>query len=310
MTLRLIFMGSPDFAVPSLAELAGAGHEIACVYTQPPKPAGRGQGLRKTSVHVFAETLGVEVRTPKSLKKPSEQEAFAALNADLAVVVAYGLILPKPILDAPRLGCINLHGSLLPRWRGAAPIQRAIMAGDRVTGVQVMRMEEGLDTGPVLLSETIPIEADDTAQSLHDRMAAIGAPLLGRAVAGLARGVIEEKPQSETGVTYAAKILPAEARIDWTRPAREVDCHIRGLSPFPGAWFVLPTEKGPVRVKALMSRLSHGVGAPGEVIDDPLLIACGEGAVRLTMVQREGKQPMAAQDFMRGLSIGPQTRLE
>ncbi len=303
-------MGSPAFAVPSLAELAGAGHEIVCVYTQAPKPAGRGQQLRPTPVHIFAETLGIAVRTPKSLKKPAEQEAFAALAADLAVVVAYGLILPKPVLAAPRLGCINLHGSLLPRWRGAAPIQRAIMAGDRVTGVQVMRMEEGLDTGSVLVSEVIAIEADDTAQTLHDRMAAVGAPLLGRAVAALERGVIEETPQAGDGVTYAAKIDPAEARIDWAKPARLVDAHIRGLSPFPGAWFTLPTDKGPVRIKALMSRIGQGAGAPGEVIDDPFLVACGEGAVRLVTVQREGKQPMPADEFMRGVSIAPGTRLE
>lgn len=303
-------MGSPAFAVPSLAELASAGHDIMCVYTQPAKPAGRGQSLRSTPVQAFAETLGLPVRTPKSLKAAAEQEAFAALQADLAVVVAYGLILPQPILDAPRLGCVNLHGSLLPRWRGAAPIQRAIMAGDRITGVQVMRMEAGLDTGPVLVSEAMPIAPDDTAQTLHDRMAAVGAPLLGRAVAALERGVIEETPQSIDGVTYAAKIDPAEARIDWTRPARSVDCHIRGLSPFPGAWFLLPTDKGPVRIKALMSRLGQGGGAPGEVIDDPLLIACGDGAVRLVTVQREGRQPMAAEDFMRGLSIAPGTRLE
>jgi methionyl-tRNA formyltransferase len=310
MSLRIIFMGSPDFAVPTLAELAGAGHDIVCVYTQSPKPSGRGQTLRKTAVHQFADSLGVPVRTPKSLKKPPEQEAFAALDADLAVVAAYGLILPKPILEAPRLGCLNLHGSMLPRWRGAAPIQRAIMAGDRLTAVQVMQMEEGLDTGPVLLSETLSIEPDDTAQTLHDKMSAAGAPLMVRAVAALERGVIEAAPQSQDGVTYAAKIDPTEARIDWSWSARQIDCHIRGLSPFPGAWFLLPTDKGPLRVKALMSRLGQGAGAPGEVIDDPLLIACGDGAVRLLTVQREGRQPMQADDFIRGVAIPAGTRLE
>jgi methionyl-tRNA formyltransferase len=308
--MRLVVMGSPDFAVPTLQALHDAGHAVVCVYTQPPKPAGRGQHLRETPVHALAERLGLAVRTPKSLKKAEEQADFAKLNPDLAVVVAYGLILPKPILVAPRLGCINLHGSLLPRWRGAAPIQRAIMAGDRVTGVQVMRMEEGLDTGPVLATHTLAIEADDTAQTLHDKMAAAGAPLLVKAIAAMVAGKAQEQAQAAEGVTYAAKITSAEAKIDWTRPAREVDCAIRGLSPFPGAWFVLPTPKGPVRVKALMSRLGQGAGLPGEILDDPLLIACGVGAVRLLSVQREGKQPVSALDFTRGVMIAPGTRLE
>jgi methionyl-tRNA formyltransferase len=301
--MRLAFMGSPDFAVPALAELIGAGHEIVCVYSQPPRPAGRGMELRKTPVHAFAERQGIAVRTPKSLKKAPEQAAFGALDLDLAVVVAYGLILPQAILDAPRLGCVNLHGSLLPRWRGAAPIQRALMAGDRETGVQAMQMEAGLDTGPILLSQSCAIEADDTAQSLHYRLAALGAPLMARAVAALERGSIIATPQSEAGVTYAHKIDPAEARIDWTRPAREVDCHIRGLSPFPGAWFEWMTDKGPVRIKALDSRMGQGAGAPGETLDEALLIACGEGAVRLLRVQREGKQPMSAVDFLRGSPV-------
>ncbi len=303
MTLRIAFMGSPDFSVPALAELLARGHEVVCVYAQPPRPAGRGQSLRKTPVHAFAESRGIEVRTPKSLKKAPEQEAFAALGVDLAVVVAYGLILPKAILDAPKFGCINLHGSLLPRWRGAAPTQRAIMAGDGVTGVQAMRMEEGLDTGAVILSATVPIEADDTAQTLHDRMAAVGAPLLAEAVALIEHGRATETPQAETGVTYAAKIDPAEARIDWTKSAREIDCHIRGLSPFPGAWFELPGESGPVRVKALLSRLGAGEGRPGELLDDALLVACGSGAVRLLRVQREGRQAMDAADFLRGSPV-------
>ena len=309
MSLRLAFMGSPDFAVPSLNALIEAGHEIACVYSQPPRPAGRGRNERKTPVHEFVAARGLDVRTPKSLKGPNAQAAFAALKLDLAIVVAYGLILPKPILAEPRLGCINLHGSLLPRWRGAAPIQRALMAGDRVTGVQAMRMEEGLDTGPILLTARVPIEGDDTAQTLHDRMAAAGAPILVEAVKLLEEGRAIETPQSTEGVIYAEKITPAESKIDWSRPAREVDLKIRGLSPSPGAWFHLPTDKGPVRVKALNSTLSQGAGAPGELLDDRLLIACGEGALRLTQVQREGKGAMRADDFLRGQTVPPGTTL-
>lgn len=303
-------MGSPAFATPALAELAGAGHEIVCVYTQPPKPAGRGQQLRPTPVQTLAEQLGLPVRAPKSLKKADAQADFRALNADLAVVVAYGLILPKPILEAPRLGCINLHGSLLPRWRGAAPIHRALMAGDTRTGVQVMQMEEGLDTGPVLLTESTPIEPGDTTQSLHDRLATIGAPLLARAVSALERGTLIATPQADTGVTYAHKIDPAEARIDWSAPAATVDRHIRGLSPFPGAWFLLPTDKGPVRVKALMSALADGDGPPGAILNAPLVVACGDGAVALKTVQREGRQPLDSEVFARGLALAPGARLE
>jgi methionyl-tRNA formyltransferase len=310
--LRLAFMGSPDFAVPALAALLDSGHEVVCVYSQPPRPAGRGRQDRHTPVDAYAATRGLTVRTPKSLKGPKAQAAFAALNLDLAVVVAYGLILPKRILEAPRLGCINLHGSLLPRWRGAAPIQRALMAGDRETGVQVMRMEEGLDTGPVILSQHIPIHGDDTAQTLHDRMAEAGAPLLVQAVAQIALGKAVEVAQHEEGVTYAEKITPAETKIDWTRPAREIDFKIRGLSPFPGAWFHLPTDKGPdakmVRVKALNSIVGLGSGHPGEALDDRLLIACGEGAIRLLEVQREGKGAMAADDFLRGQKVEAGTR--
>ncbi len=308
-TFRIAFMGSPDFAVPALAELLARGREVVCVYSQPPRPAGRGQTLRKTPVHVFAEERGIEVRTPKSLKKPPEQEAFAALDLDLAVVVAYGLILPKAVLDAPRLGCVNLHGSLLPRWRGAAPIQRALMAGDRETGLQVMRMEEGLDTGAVFATARTPIEPDDTAQTLHDRLAVLGAPLLADAVDAIEAGRARETPQAEDGVTYAKKIDPAEARIDWTKSAREIDLQIRGLSPFPGAWFELPGEKGPVRMKALLSRLGRGAGDPGEVLDDKLLVACGDGAVRLLRVQREGKQAIDAEGFLRGAPIAAGTVL-
>lgn len=306
MSLRLAFMGSPDFARTSLEALLNAGHEIVCVYSQPPRPAGRGKQERPTPVHAFAESRGLKVRTPKSLKGPKAQAAFAALHLDAAIVVAYGLILPKPILDAPRLGALNLHGSLLPRWRGAAPIQRAIMAGDRITGVQVMQMDEGLDTGPVFSSAETPIDADDTAGSLHDRLAALGATLLVDTLARIERGEARPAPQPEEGATYAHKITPAETRIDWARPAREVDAHIRGLSPVPGAWCELP---GGVRAKVLESRLGQGQGAPGEALDDSLLIACGDGAVRLLSVQREGRSPMQAADFLRGTPVPAGARL-
>lgn len=305
MPFRLAFMGSPTFALPTLKALIEAGHDVACVYSQPPRPAGRGKQERPTPVHAFAVARGIEVRTPKSLRKPEEQAAFAALNLDLAIVVAYGLILPKPILEAPKRGALNLHGSLLPRWRGAAPIQRAIMAGDQMTGVQVMRMEEGLDTGPVLASAETPIEFDDTTSTLHDRLAALGAQLMRNTLTRLERGEVTETPQPGEGVTYAHKITPAEARIDWTKPAREVDFQIRGLSPTPGAWF----ELDGARVKALQSRLGQGAGAPGEVLDDQLLVACGDGAVRLLTVQREGRGPLEAQAFLRGQPVRAGVRL-
>ena len=256
-------------------------------------------------MHELAAARGIEVRTPKSLKRAEEQEAFAALGADAAIVVAYGLILPQAILDAPRLGAFNLHASLLPRWRGAAPIQRAIMAGDRVTGVQVMRMEAGLDTGPILASESVAIESDDTASTLHDKLAGIGAALLCDTLGKLERGAVVETAQALEGVTYAHKLTPGETRIDWTRPAREVDCMIRGLSPHPGAWFAYEG----VRIKALMSRLGQGAGAPGEALDDALLIACGEGAVRLTSVQREGKAPHSGETYLRGHPLAAGVRL-
>lgn len=303
--MRLAFMGSPTFALPTLEALLDAGHDVACVYSQPPRPAGRGKQERPTPVHAFAAARGLEVRTPKSLKRAEEQAAFAALNLDVAIVVAYGLILPKAILDAPKRGAFNLHGSLLPRWRGAAPIQRAIMAGDAVTGVQVMRMEEGLDTGAVLATFETPIDIDDTTSSVHDRLSANGAKLMRDALIDIERGVAVETPQSEDGVTYAHKITPAETRIDWSRPAREVDWMIRGLSPAPGAWF----ELGGVRVKALMSRLGTGVGAPGEALDEALLVACGEGAVRLLTVQREGRGPVDAAAFLRGQPVPVGARL-
>ncbi len=310
MSLRLIFMGSPDFSVPALAEALAAGHEIVAVYSQPARPAGRGQAERPTPVAAFAAARGLEVRTPLNFKAQEDRDAFAALNADAAIVVAYGLILPRAILEAPRLGCFNLHASLLPRWRGAAPIQRAIMAGDARTGVQVMRMEAGLDTGPICLSESTPITPDDTAGSLHDRLAQIGASLLPRALAALERDSLGCTPQVEEGVTYAAKLTPADARIDWSKSARAVDCQIRGLSPSPGAWFEMPGENGkPVRVKALFSRAEQGAGAPGEILDDELLVACADGAVRLLRVQREGKGPLDASDFLRGAKLARGARV-
>jgi len=298
--MRIAFLGTPDFAVAALAALVEAGHDVACVYSQPPAPRGRGQALKPSPVKAYAEERGIPVRTPASMRAPEEVAAFEALKLDAGVVVAFGQILPAEVLNAPRLGCFNLHASLLPRWRGAAPIQRAIMAGDRVTGVEVMQMTEGLDEGPVLASETVRIDALETAGTLHDRLAAVGADLLARTLGAVERGQAIAKPQAEEGATYAKKIRPKEARIRWDRPAAEVDRKIRGLSPFPGAWFELPTPKGPARVKALLSRLEDGEGAPGQVLDDGLLIACGEGAVRLLRVQREGKGPQDAEAFLRG----------
>ncbi len=297
--MRIAFMGSPDFSVPTLRALVVAGHDVVAVYAQPPKPAGRGQALTPCPVHAAANALGLTVHTPKSLKDEGEQAAFAALNLDLAVVVAYGKILPLPILHAPRLGCINGHGSLLPRWRGAAPIHRAIMAGDLETGIDIMQMEEGLDTGPTLLRATTPITADDTTGSLHDRLSALAAPLMAQAVAGLAAGTLTPQIQPETGVTYAAKIDKAEARIDWSRDAVDVDRHIRGLSPFPGAWF----EHDGIRVKVLMSATAAGTGAPGTILDDQLTIACGSGAVRLVTLQRAGKGAMDTEAFQNGFPL-------
>ncbi|HEY0600988.1 methionyl-tRNA formyltransferase [Brevundimonas sp.] len=305
--MRLAFMGSPDFAVPSLAELIASGHEVVAVYSQPPKPRGRGQKLTPSPVHAFAETMGLPVFTPASMKSPEAIADFRSLDLDAACVVAYGQILKPEVLEAPRLGCFNLHGSLLPRWRGAAPIQRAIMAGDRQTGVQIMRMSEGLDEGPILLSEVLDIRPDDTAATLSDRMSHVGASLWPRALAAIERGGVEGTPQTGEP-TYARKITPAEARIDWTRPASEIDCHIRGLSPFPGAWFEAPGSDGPVRIKALMSRVSGpGGGEPGEVLDagrdGGLRVACGEGVVRLLSVQRPGKAVQPADEMLRGFPI-------
>ena len=300
--MRLAFMGTPEFAVPSLAELIASGHEIVAVYSQPPRPKGRGQKLTPSPVHAFAESMGLPVFTPESMKTAEAIEIFESLDLDAACVVAYGQILKPAVLDAPRLGCFNLHGSLLPRWRGAAPIQRAIMAGDSQTGVQIMRMSEGLDEGPVLLGEVMDIRPDDTAASLSERMAHVGAGLWSRALAAIERGGATETAQAGEP-TYARKITPAEARIDWSRPAAEVDAHIRGLSPFPGAWFEAPSETGPVRIKALLSTLADGAGAPGAVLDDALTVACGSGAVRLIRVQREGKAAQSAEEMLRGFSL-------
>jgi methionyl-tRNA formyltransferase len=304
-TIRIIFMGTPEFAVPTLTEIVSAGHEVVAVYTRAPKPAGRGQAERRSPVHVAAEGFGLPVLTPRSLRSEAEQIAFAAFGADVAVVVAYGLILPPPILEAPRLGCLNLHGSLLPRWRGAAPIQRAVLAGDTRTGVMVMRMDEGLDTGPVGLVDEMPIGPDMTAGELHDRMMRVGADLMGRALAALERGSLGFTPQAEAGVTYAHKIDKAEARIDWRRPAGEVHNRIRGLSPFPGAWFELDLPGGPTRIKVLRSALAEGEGAPGAILPG-LVVACGSGAVRLVTVQREGKAAMDAESFLRGAGALPE----
>ncbi|MET4044855.1 methionyl-tRNA formyltransferase [Bradyrhizobium sp. RT6a] len=306
MPLRLIFMGTPDFSVPTLLELVAHGHEIAAVYTRAPKPGGRrGLQLQPTPVEEAARKLGVPVLTPKTLKTPEALEEFRAFDADAAVVVAYGMILPQAILDAPKLGCYNLHASLLPRWRGAAPINRAIMAGDAESGVMVMKMDVGLDTGDVAMAERLAITDNMTAADLHDRLSRLGADLMVRAMAALDRGGLQLKKQSEDGVTYAAKIDKAEARIDWTRPARKVLRHIHGLSPFPGAWAELENA----RVKILRCELAKGAGAPGEVLDDHLTIACGEGAIRLIELQREGKARMQAADFLRGVPLKPPMRL-
>ncbi|MBM2292622.1 methionyl-tRNA formyltransferase [Sulfitobacter pseudonitzschiae] len=292
--MRIIFMGTPDFSVPVLDALVDAGHEIAAVYCQPPRPAGRGKKDRPTPVHARAEALGLQVRHPVSLKSAEAQEEFAALQADVAVVVAYGLILPQVILDAPARGCLNIHASLLPRWRGAAPIHRAIMAGDAETGVCIMQMEAGLDTGPVLLREATPIGATETTAQLHDRLSALGAAAVVRALGQL--DDLTPQVQPEDGVTYAHKIDKAEAALDWSRDAVEVDRQIRGLSPFPGAWF----DHEGVRIKVLGSRLAEGQGAAGEVLDDALTVACGTGAVQLTRLQKAGRGAQDATEFLRG----------
>jgi methionyl-tRNA formyltransferase len=307
MPLRLVFMGTPEFAVPTLLELATRGHDIAAVYTRAAKPAGR-RGLESlpSPVEREARRLSLAVLTPASLKTAEAQATFAAHRAVVAVVVAYGLILPKPILDAPPLGCLNLHASLLPRWRGAAPINRAIMAGDTETGVTIMKMDEGLDTGPVAMAERVPIPPDITAGQLHDALARIGADLMARALAALERGTLQFTAQPAEGATYAAKIDKAETRIDWSKPWKTVHDHIRGLSPFPGAWCELP---GIGRLKLLRSTRGEGRGVPGTVLDDRLTVACGEGAVRIVELQKAGGRPLRTEEFLRGTPIAPGTRL-
>jgi methionyl-tRNA formyltransferase len=307
--MRIIFMGTPDFAVPSLRAICEAGHEVVAVYTQPPRQAGRGMTLRKSPVQQDAEQAGLTVRTPARLKSAEEQERFVALDADAAVVVAYGIILPKPILDATRHGAFNLHASLLPRWRGAAPINRAIMAGDRETGVSIMRLDEGLDNGPVCLEARVAIGRDMTAGELHDALATSGATLMVHTLSALERGGLDCRPQAENGVTYAEKIEPGETRIDWSRPAPELHDKIRGLSPYPGAWFEVDINGKRERIKALRSTLAEISGAPGTVLDDHLTIACGDGAVRLTEVQRAGKKTMTADEFLRGVPLCASTAL-
>jgi len=297
--MRLIFMGTPDFAVPTLVELAARGHEIAAVYTRAPKPAGRGMDVQHTPVEQEARQLALAVHTPRSLKDEEAQAAFRAHNADAAVVVAYGLILPKSVLEAPRLGCFNIHASLLPRWRGAAPINRAIMAGDTESGITIMKMDEGLDTGAIAMAERMPIGADITAGDLHDVLSRLGADLMLRALAAAERGSLTLTPQPDKGVTYAEKISKSETRIDWSKPWKQVHDHIRGLSPFPGAWF----EIDGARIKALRSTKGEGSGAAGTALDDKFTIACGTGAVRLTQVQRAGKEPMSADELLRGTPV-------
>ena len=309
MPLRLIFMGTPDFAVPTLLELVAHGHEIAAVYTRAAKPAGRGMKLQPTPVELEARRQGIAVLTPTTLKTPEALAEFRAHNADAAVVVAYGMILPQAILDAPAFGCFNLHASLLPRWRGAAPINRAIMADDAESGVMVMKMDAGLDTGDVAMAERLAITDNMTAADLHDALAPLGADLMVRAMGGLERGALQLTKQSEAGVTYAAKIEKAEARIDWNKPARAVLRHIHGLSPFPGAWCEMAIDGEPTRVKILRCELATGSSAPGDLLDEHLTIACSEGAIRILELQRAGKAPMKAADFLRGTPLQPPMRL-
>ncbi len=308
MPLRLIFMGTPDFAVPTLLELVAHDHEIAAVYTRAPKPAGRGMKLQETPVAREAHRLRLPVLTPASLKTPEALETFHAYEADAAVVVAYGMILPQAILDAPKLGCYNLHGSLLPRWRGAAPINRAIMADDKESGVMVMKMDVGLDTGDVAMAERLAITDAMTASDLHDLLSPLGADLMVRAIGALERDRLQLTKQNEDGVSYASKIDNAEARIDFSQPARAVLKHCHGLSPFPGAWCEFPIDDEAARLKILRCELADGGGAPGTVLDDRLTIACGDSAIRIVQLQRAGKAPMSAQEFLRGTAVGPGTR--
>ncbi len=309
MPLRLIFMGTPEFAVPTLLELVAHGHEIAAVYTRAAKPAGRGMKLQLSPVEQEAQRLGIPVLTPTTLKSPEALEQFRAHNPDVAVVVAYGMILPQAILDTPKYGCFNLHASLLPRWRGAAPINRAIMTGDTETGVMVMKMDAGLDTGDVAMAERMAITDAMTAAGVHDALARLGGDLMARAMGALERGKLQLTRQSAESVTYAKKIEKAEARIDWNRPARDVLRHIHGLSPFPGAWSEMPIEGEQVRVKILRCALADGSGARGEVLDDHLTIACKQGAIRILELQRAGKQPMKAEEFLRGTPVEAGARI-
>jgi methionyl-tRNA formyltransferase len=309
MPLRLIFMGTPEFAVPTLLDLVAHGHEIAAVYTRVAKPAGRGMKLQLSPVEQEARRLGIPVTTPSTLKTPEAIDEFRAHRADAAVVVAYGMILPQAILDSPKLGCFNLHASLLPRWRGAAPINRAIMAGDAETGVMVMKMDVGLDTGDVAMVERLAITDAMTASGLHDALSPLGGDLMARAMGALERGMLQLEPQSSDGVTYAAKIDKAEAHIDWNKPARDVLRHVHGLSPFPGAWCEMPLEGAAQRVKILRCEIAGGSGEPGVVLDDHLTIACQRGALRILELQRAGKQPMKAEEFLRGTPVRPPARL-
>jgi methionyl-tRNA formyltransferase len=309
MPLRLIFMGTPEFAVPTLLELVAHGHEIAAVYTRAAKPAGRGMKLQLSPVEVEARRLNLRVLTPATLKTPEALEEFRAHDADAAVVVAYGMILPQAILDAPKLGCFNLHASLLPRWRGAAPINRAIMAGDRESGVMVMKMDAGLDTGDVAMAERVMITDAMTSADLHDALAPLGGDLMVRAIGALERGKLQLTPQNKEDVTYAAKIDKAEAHIDWNKPAREVLRHIHGLSPFPGAWCEMVIEGAVARVKILRCEIANGSGTTGELLDDRLAVACKQGALRILELQRAGKQPMKAEEFLRGTPLKPPIRL-
>jgi len=303
--VRLAFLGTPVFAVPVLEALIAAGHEIACVYAQPPRPSGRGHKLQDTPVHETALRHGLEVRTPLTLKNTADQQAFSALDLDAAVVVAYGLLLPKPILEAPRLGCFNLHASLLPRWRGAAPIHRAIMAGDTETGVMVMKMDVGLDTGPVLSAWRTHIDDTTTTGDLQHRLSTNGARLMVEAMASLAAGTATLTPQQAEGVTYAKKILPTETRVDWTRPARDIVRFIHGLNPAPGAW----TMHGETRIRLLRATTTEGKGEPGTVLEGTLRIACGEGAIEIAEVQRAGRGAQSAAEFLRGYPLAPGARL-
>jgi methionyl-tRNA formyltransferase len=309
MPLRLIFMGTPEFAVPTLLELVAHGHEIAAVYTRAAKPAGRGMKLQLSPVEQEARRLGIPVLMPTTLKTQEALENFRAHNADAAVVVAYGMILPQAILEAPKYGCFNLHASLLPRWRGAAPISRAVMAGDNETGVMVMKMDAGLDTGDVAMAERMAVNDAMTAADVHDALARLGGDLMARAMGALERGKLQLTKQGAEGVTYATKIEKSEARIDWNRPAREVLRHIHGLSPFPGAWCEMEIEGEQVRLKILRCAVAGGSGAPGEVLDDRLTIACKQGAIRILELQRAGKQPMKPEDFLRGTPVKPPARL-